>query len=598
MEGFNNSRTNRSRKKPNRSKHLISIFILFLIFFFFLFFIFNNSTFTFTFNFNFFPNNRCLNLQKTLTPHKFLWYAPHSGFSNQLSEFKNALIMAAILNRTLILPPLLDHHAVVLGSCPKFRVSDPNDLRFSVWNHAIQLIQSHRYVSMADVIDLSSLVSDSAVRVIDFRYFASLFCDIDVNDFCVKDSRMEDSLLEKLKQCGSLLSGYNSDVNDCVYAVQEDCRTTVWTYQKNGEDDGSLDSFQPDEQLKKKKKISFVRRRKDVYATLGPRSRADLATILSFGKAYALHTVMSPFLCAQLRLLDGQFKNHRTATFQGLKQKLDSLKQKESLPSALTGESLPVTKNPGDGVYSGSTCKQGEIEAVVIATSVYTLFGKAAHLVDSTTHISHFQQVLTAIGNFCICSIAIGMIYAVSITIRIVHKCPFDEDVWKARLASAIYLQVSTISQALIFVTRSRGWSFMERPGLLLLAAFILAQLFATVMSAYLSWGFAKVHAIGWVTRGHVIDRKTAFSTQKDFGREAREVAWAKEQRTLHGLDTSEAKKFTGNYTFRDINMMAEEAKRRAEIARLRELHTLKGKVESFAKLRGLDIDVNPHYTL
>ncbi|KAJ0860542.1 putative P-type H(+)-exporting transporter [Helianthus annuus] len=42
--------------------------------------------------------------------------------------------------------------------------------------------------------------------------------------------------------------------------------------------------------------------------------------------------------------------------------------------SALTGESLPVTKNPGDGVYSGSTCKQGEIEAVVIATGVHTFF--------------------------------------------------------------------------------------------------------------------------------------------------------------------------------------------------------------------------------
>lgn len=77
--------------------------------------------------------------------------------------------------------------------------------------------------------------------------------------------------------------------------------------------------------------------------------------------------------------------------------------------AALTGESLPVTKKPGDGVYSGSTCKQGEIEAVVIATGVHTFFGKAAHLVDSTTHVGHFQKVLTAIGNFCICSIAIGM---------------------------------------------------------------------------------------------------------------------------------------------------------------------------------------------
>lgn len=61
--------------------------------------------------------------------------------------------------------------------------------------------------------------------------------------------------------------------------------------------------------------------------------------------------------------------------------------------SALTGESLPVTKGPGDGVYSGSTVKQGEIEAVVIATGVHTFFGKAAHLVDSTNQVGHFQKV-------------------------------------------------------------------------------------------------------------------------------------------------------------------------------------------------------------
>jgi len=63
------------------------------------------------------------------------------------------------------------------------------------------------------------------------------------------------------------------------------------------------------------------------------------------------------------------------------------------LQSALTGESLPVTKNAGDEIYSGSTCKQGEIEAVVIATGVHTFFGKAAHLVDSTNQVGHFQQV-------------------------------------------------------------------------------------------------------------------------------------------------------------------------------------------------------------
>lgn len=51
-----------------------------------------------------------------------------------------------------------------------------------------------------------------------------------------------------------------------------------------------------------------------------------------------------------------------------------------------------MTKGPGDGVYSGSTCKQGEIEAVVIATGVHTFFGKAAHLVDTTNQVGHFQK--------------------------------------------------------------------------------------------------------------------------------------------------------------------------------------------------------------
>uniref|UniRef100_A0A803KV81 P-type ATPase A domain-containing protein n=1 Tax=Chenopodium quinoa TaxID=63459 RepID=A0A803KV81_CHEQI len=39
--------------------------------------------------------------------------------------------------------------------------------------------------------------------------------------------------------------------------------------------------------------------------------------------------------------------------------------------SALIGESLPVTRNPGDEVFCSSTCKQGELEAVVIATVIF-----------------------------------------------------------------------------------------------------------------------------------------------------------------------------------------------------------------------------------
>ena len=64
-------------------------------------------------------------------------------------------------------------------------------------------------------------------------------------------------------------------------------------------------------------------------------------------------------------------------------------------------------------------------------------------------------------------------------------------------------------------------------------------------------------------------DHQMAFSTQKDFGKELREAAWAAEQRTLHGLQSAEAKAFNEKHNFREISIMAEEARRRAEIARL-----------------------------
>lgn len=60
-----------------------------------------------------------------------------------------------------------------------------------------------------------------------------------------------------------------------------------------------------------------------------------------------------------------------------------------------------------------------------------------------------------------------------------------------------------------------------------------------------------------------------AFTRQKDFGKEARELKWAHAQRTLHGLQPPDTKMFGDRSSFTDLNQMAEEAKRRAEIARL-----------------------------
>ncbi|MBN2641713.1 MAG: plasma-membrane proton-efflux P-type ATPase [Victivallales bacterium] len=70
--------------------------------------------------------------------------------------------------------------------------------------------------------------------------------------------------------------------------------------------------------------------------------------------------------------------------------------------SALTGESLPVNKKVGEGIYSGSIAKQGEMEAVITATGVNTFFGKTAKLVASAGNISHFQQAVMRVGNFLI----------------------------------------------------------------------------------------------------------------------------------------------------------------------------------------------------
>src|ERR1044071_2969857 len=70
--------------------------------------------------------------------------------------------------------------------------------------------------------------------------------------------------------------------------------------------------------------------------------------------------------------------------------------------SALTGESLPVSKKSGDGAYSGSIVKQGEMTAVVTATGANTFFGRTAKLVAGAGSVSHFQRAVMHIGNFLI----------------------------------------------------------------------------------------------------------------------------------------------------------------------------------------------------
>ena len=69
------------------------------------------------------------------------------------------------------------------------------------------------------------------------------------------------------------------------------------------------------------------------------------------------------------------------------------------------------------------------------------------------------------------------------------------------KLHMIIYLQVAIISQALIFVTRSHGFFFMERPSVALFCAFCIAQLVSSIIAAYGDWGFTDISAVegGWI---------------------------------------------------------------------------------------------------
>jgi len=221
----------------------------------------------------------------------------------------------------------------------------------------------------------------------------------------------------------------------------------------------------------------------------------------------------------------------------------------------------------------------------------------------------------------------------------LMHKTSFFPDRFgvkdisysNSRMTAAVYLQVSIISQALIFVTRSRSWSFLERPGFLLLSAFFAAQLVATFIAVYAVWAFANIRGIGWGWAGVIwlfsivtyvpldiikfvvryiqsgtawdllLERKTAFTRKKDFGKEAREAQWAHAQRTLHGLHPTDGNDspLPGDNNNRELGEMADQAKRRAEIARLRELNTLKGHVESVVRLKNLDVNmIQQSYTV
>jgi H+-transporting ATPase len=110
--------------------------------------------------------------------------------------------------------------------------------------------------------------------------------------------------------------------------------------------------------------------------------------------------------------------------------------------SALTGESLPVSCNPGDAVFSGSIIRRVEIHALVYATGTKTYFGKTAQLVQEAHTVSHFQKAVLKIGNYLI-------ILAVALVAVIVVVAIFRGDPILTTLQFALVLTVAAIPVAM-----------------------------------------------------------------------------------------------------------------------------------------------------
>ncbi|GBC09817.1 hypothetical protein RclHR1_09130007 [Rhizophagus clarus] len=93
-----------------------------------------------------------------LTEEKFITYLPHSQFHNQLIELKNAIVIAYLTNRTLIVPSILQ--------------SD---------HHTLNIAHSRLYNLYHQIINYTNIKKDR------------LLCDVKYSDYCSSEYKKYDS---------------------------------------------------------------------------------------------------------------------------------------------------------------------------------------------------------------------------------------------------------------------------------------------------------------------------------------------------------------------------------------------------------------------
>ncbi len=127
--------------------------------------------------------------------------------------------------------------------------------------------------------------------------------------------------------------------------------------------------------------------------------------------------------------------------------------------SALTGESLPVDKKKNDVAYSGSIVRMGQMNGLVVATGMNTLFGRTAKLVESVKTVSHFQKAVVRIGNFLIL-ITLGLV-ALILIVALFRGDPFVQTVLFCLILTVAAIPVAL--PAVLSVTMAVGASVLAK---------------------------------------------------------------------------------------------------------------------------------------
>ncbi|MDP8003053.1 MAG: HAD-IC family P-type ATPase, partial [Caldisphaera sp.] len=132
--------------------------------------------------------------------------------------------------------------------------------------------------------------------------------------------------------------------------------------------------------------------------------------------------------------------------------------------SALTGESLTVTRGPKEAIYSGSVIKRGEGTGIVVATGSKTYFGKTTELVNIARPKLHMEEVIGQVVKWLLIMVVTFLAGAA------IYSTIFMKTSYLSLLELSLVLLVSAIPVALpamFTITMALGSIELSKKGVL-----------------------------------------------------------------------------------------------------------------------------------